>query len=43
VRVSLQILRGCAWLPHRDDVRGFVFDVASAGLEEVTFAEDEVS
>jgi carbonic anhydrase len=35
VRESLQVLRTCAWLPHRDDVRGFVFDVASARLEEV--------
>jgi carbonic anhydrase len=43
VRVSLQILRGCAWLPHRDDVRGFVFDVATARVDEVKSAEDEVS
>ena len=41
VRESLETLRTCAWLPHRDDVRGFVFDVASARLEEVTSAQGE--
>jgi carbonic anhydrase len=35
MRESLHRLRTCAWLPHRDDVRGFVFDVATARLEEV--------
>lgn len=36
LRESLQRLRDCRWLPHRDDVRGFVFDVATARLEEVS-------
>lgn len=36
VRESVQALRDCAWLPHRDDVRGFVFDVATARVEEVS-------
>ncbi|MGI3782009.1 MAG: beta-class carbonic anhydrase [Janthinobacterium lividum] len=35
MRHSLDIVRGCAWLEHRDDVRGFVFDVTTARLEEV--------
>ncbi len=35
VRESLAQVRGCPWLPHRDDVRGFVFDVATAQLIEV--------
>jgi carbonic anhydrase len=35
VRESLALVRGCPWLPHRDDVRGFVFDVATAKLVEV--------
>ncbi|SNT44457.1 carbonic anhydrase [Asanoa hainanensis] len=34
-RKSIATVRGCAWLPHRDDVRGFVFDIATARLEEV--------
>jgi carbonic anhydrase len=29
-------VRSCGWLPHRDDVRGFVFDVATAELHEVS-------
>jgi len=36
VRKSISVIRGCPWLPHRDDVRGFVFDVGTARLEEVT-------
>lgn len=35
VRKSIAAVRGCPWLPHRDDVRGFVFDIATARLEEV--------
>jgi carbonic anhydrase len=35
VRQSIETVRGCPWLPHRDDVRGFVFDVDTARLEEV--------
>jgi carbonic anhydrase len=32
---SLAAVRGCTWIPHRDDVRGFVFDIATGRLEEV--------
>ena len=35
-RKSVQTVRDCAWIPYRDDVRGFVFDVATARLTEVT-------
>jgi carbonic anhydrase len=33
-RRSLDIVRGCGWLPHRDNVRAFVFDVDSGLLSE---------
>lgn len=36
VRRSIVAVKECGWLPHRDDVRGFVFDVATARLEEVS-------
>jgi carbonic anhydrase len=32
----VQIVRDCLWIPYRDDVRGFVFDVATAAITEVT-------
>jgi carbonic anhydrase len=35
-RRSVRTVRECGWIPHRDDVRGFVFDVATAKLTEVT-------
>lgn len=35
-RRSVETVRNCAWIPHREDVRGFVFDVATAVLTEVT-------
>jgi carbonic anhydrase len=35
VRRSLVTVRGCRWIPHREDVRGFVFDVATACLDEI--------
>ena len=35
MRTSIRTVRECRWLPHRDDVRGFVFDVATAQLREV--------
>jgi carbonic anhydrase len=35
MRESIQTVRECPWLPHRDDVRGFVFDVATARITEV--------
>lgn len=34
-RKSVQTVRQCPWIPHRDDVRGFVFDVATARIVEV--------
>ena len=35
VRRSVEILRACPFLPHRDAIRGFVLDVDSARLREV--------
>lgn len=35
VRRSVATVRGCPWLPHRDAVRGFVFDVATGALSPV--------
>jgi carbonic anhydrase len=35
-RRSVETVRNCAWIPHREDVRGFVFDVATATITEVT-------
>jgi carbonic anhydrase len=35
VRRSVRTVRECRWLPHRDDVRGFTFDIATANLAEV--------
>jgi carbonic anhydrase len=35
MRSSLATVRECGWLPHRDDVRGFIFDIATARLAEV--------
>jgi carbonic anhydrase len=35
LRSSMARVRDCRWLPHRDDVRGFVFDVATGHLNEV--------
>lgn len=34
-RRSVRTVRECPWIPHRDDVRGFVFDVATAAITEV--------
>jgi carbonic anhydrase len=31
---SLDAVRGCPWLPHRDAVRGFVYDVHTGLLHE---------
>ena len=36
VRSSIDRVRACPWLPHRDDVRGFVYDVATGAVEEVS-------
>jgi carbonic anhydrase len=35
-RRSVQVVRDCRWIPYRDDIRGFVFDVATAAITEVT-------
>ncbi|MEV4508934.1 carbonic anhydrase [Dactylosporangium sp. NPDC049525] len=35
MRTSIETVRECAWLPHREDVRGFIFDVGTAKIEEV--------
>lgn len=35
VKRSVQTVRSCAWIPHRDNVRGFIFDVTAAALTEV--------
>ena len=35
VRASTKLVRDCPWLPYRDNVRGFIFDVATAELREV--------
>lgn len=34
-RRSIETVRNCPWLPHRDEVRAFVFDVATARLTEI--------
>lgn len=36
LRESLAAVRACPWLPHRDAVRGFVYDVATGRLDEVS-------
>jgi carbonic anhydrase len=36
VRESIRRVRECAFLPYRDEVRGFVFDVHTGELREVT-------
>ena len=36
MRESIARVRECPWIPHRDSVRGFVFDVATARIDEVT-------
>ncbi len=35
MRGSLQRVRECKWIPYRDDVRGFLFDIATARMQEV--------
>lgn len=35
VRQSIRRVQLCPWLPHRDDVRGFVYDVDDHALAEV--------
>jgi carbonic anhydrase len=36
MRESIARVRDCGWIPHRGDVRGFVFDVATARIDEVS-------
>lgn len=36
VRTSVELVRNCPWLPHREDVRGFLFDTETASIVEVT-------
>ncbi|MDT4894444.1 MAG: carbonic anhydrase [Pseudonocardiales bacterium] len=35
MRESIKKVRNCPWIRHRDEVRGFVFDVATAVVSEV--------
>jgi carbonic anhydrase len=35
MRRSIDTVRQCGWIPHREDVRGFVFDIATARIDEV--------
>jgi carbonic anhydrase len=35
VRAAVATVRSCPWLPHRDDVRGYVFDVDDGRLREI--------
>jgi carbonic anhydrase len=35
MRDSVATVQQCRWLPHREDVRGFIFDVATARMDEV--------
>jgi carbonic anhydrase len=32
---SIKVVRSCGWIPFREDVRGFIFDIATARLHEV--------
>jgi hypothetical protein len=41
LRESMDRLRACPYLPHRDDIRGFVLDMASGRLREVTIGSDQ--
>ncbi|MDT4933485.1 MAG: carbonic anhydrase [Pseudonocardiales bacterium] len=36
MRESIARVRSCKWIPYREDVRGFVFDVATARIDEVS-------
>ena len=35
VRESVAAVRNCGWIQHRDDVRGFVYDVTTGRLREI--------
>jgi carbonic anhydrase len=36
VRTSVARVRAAAYVPHRDAIRGFVYEVATGRLREVT-------
>ena len=36
LRKSIAAVRECLWIPHRGDIRGFIFDVATAEIEEIS-------
>jgi len=36
VRRSMDLIRGSPFIPHKDSVRGFIYDVATGRLAEVT-------
>ncbi|HSY15174.1 MAG TPA: carbonic anhydrase [Jatrophihabitantaceae bacterium] len=35
MRSSIDTVRKCRWIAHSDDVRGFIFDTATARIEEI--------
>ena len=35
VRHAVEVVRGCPWLPNRDDVSGYVYDVATGAVDPV--------
>lgn len=35
MRHSIATVRECGWIPYREDIRGFIFDIGTARLEEV--------
>jgi len=35
MRESIATVRQCRWIPHRQDVRGFIFDITTGRLHEV--------
>jgi carbonic anhydrase len=37
MRESIGRVKSCGWIAHREDVRGFVFDVATARIDEVSW------
>ncbi|MEP7055480.1 MAG: carbonic anhydrase [Actinomycetota bacterium] len=40
MRKSLARVQECPWIAHRDDVRGFVFDISTGRIDEVGAADD---
>ena len=35
-REAVEQVRECVWLPHRDQVRGYVYDVSTGAVDEVS-------